>query len=163
MTMKKIKASDIIALIICILIPLVVGSLSGIATSDNISTWYAYINKPVFNPPDYLFGPVWTVLYVLMGVSLFLVWKSPAGKIRKTALMIFLLQLGFNFAWTFIFFHFKMISLAFIEIIMLWAFIVLMIISFLRVDKTAAFLQIPYLLWVTFAAILNGAIFFLNR
>jgi translocator protein len=156
------RASNIFPVILCIALPLIVGSISGIATSGNITTWYAALNKPVFNPPNYLFGPVWTILYILMGISLFLIWKSPSGDARNYALAIFGLQLVLNFTWSFIFFHFKQAGWAFVEIIMVWISVLAMIIIFHRVSKTAAFLQIPYLLWVSFASVLNGFIWWLN-
>jgi translocator protein len=157
------KASNIITIIICIALPLIVGSISGIATSGNITTWYATLNKPVFNPPNYLFGPVWTALYLIMGISLFMIWKSPSGDARNYALAIFCVQLVLNFTWSFIFFHFKQTGWAFFEIILVWISVLVMIIIFQRINKTAALLQIPYLLWVTFASVLNGAIWWLNK
>jgi translocator protein len=156
------KKSDILSLAICIALPLIVGSISGIATSGNINTWHATLNKPVFNPPNYLFGPVWTVLYLLMGISLFMIWRSPSGDLRNYALAIFSIQLVLNFAWSFIFFHFKQTGWAFMEIILIWISVLAMIIIFYRINRTAAFLQIPYILWVSFASVLNGAIWWLN-
>ncbi|HEX8378446.1 MAG TPA: TspO/MBR family protein [Pedobacter sp.] len=153
---------NIIRFIISITIPLVVGGVSGYATSANISSWYAYLNKPSFNPPNYLFGPVWTFLYLLMGISLYLVWKSPEGKQKTRALLVFAFQLLLNFAWSFIFFSFHETGLALVEIIVLWMSILLMIILFFRINRTAAYLQIPYLLWVSFATALNAAIWHLN-
>lgn len=160
---EQMKISDILTVIICIALPLIVGSVSGIATSGNITTWYATLNKPVFNPPNYLFGPVWTALYLLMGISLFMVWRSPYSDARNYALVIFSIQLVLNFAWSFIFFHFKHVGWAFFEIILVWISILAMIIIFHRINKTAAILQIPYLLWVSFATILNLSIWRLNQ
>jgi tryptophan-rich sensory protein len=156
------KSKNIIRLIISVAIPLIVGGISGYATSSNISSWYAYLNKPSFNPPNYLFGPVWTVLYLLMGVSLYLVWTSPEGKQKTTALLVFTFQLLLNFAWSFIFFYFHETGLALVEIIVLWMSILLMIVLFFRINRTAAYLQIPYFLWVSFATVLNASIWHLN-
>jgi translocator protein len=156
------KTKEIIALIICIAIPLITGGVSGIATASSISNWFLALNKPVFNPPSFLFDPVWTMLYILMGVSLFLIWRSPKGKKRKNALMIFSIQLLLNFAWSFLFFYFRQIGFALLEIIVLWVLILIMIILFHRVSKTAAWLQIPYILWVSFASALNAGIWILN-
>jgi tryptophan-rich sensory protein len=156
------KISNILPITICIALPLIVGSISGIATSGNITTWYATLNKPAFNPPNYIFGPVWTALYLLMGISLFLIWRSSPGDARNYALVIFGIQLALNFAWSFIFFHFKQVGWAFFEIILVWISVLAMIIIFYRIGKTTAFLQIPYLLWVSFATILNGSIWWLN-
>jgi tryptophan-rich sensory protein len=152
----------ILKLIISIALPLVVGGLAGYATSSNIEGWYANLNKPSFNPPSYVFGPVWTLLYILMGISLYIVWSKGIVEQRLKALLIFAGQLCLNFAWSFIFFYFHQPGWALLEIIVLWIFILLMIRAFKPIDKLAAYLQIPYLLWVSFATILNGAIFYLN-
>ena len=156
------KINHILTFIICIAIPLVIGGISGFATSAGISTWYADLNKPVFNPPNYLFGPVWTGLYILMGVSLFLVWKSPSSDARNTALLIFGIQLLLNFAWSFIFFYFHQVGWALVEILLVWLSILIMIFVFQNLNKTAAYIQIPYLIWVSFATVLNAAIWRLN-
>lgn len=147
---------------ICILIPLAIGGISGFATASSISDWYVSLNKPSFNPPNYLFAPVWTCLYLLMGISLFLIWKSPEGKDRANALIVFTIQISLNFIWSFLFFKFRLPGLALIEIGLLWISILAMIIVFSRISKPAAYLQIPYLFWVSFAAILNAAIWRLN-
>ena len=147
---------------ICILIPLAIGGISGFATASSINDWYVSLNKPSFNPPNYLFAPVWTCLYLLMGISLFLIWKSPIGQDRNNALIVFAIQISLNFIWSFIFFKFRLSGLAFLEILFLWSSILLMIIIFSRISKPAAYLQIPYLFWVSFASILNAAIWRLN-
>lgn len=152
----------IIAFVICISIPLAVGGGVGFATSSAIDSWYAGLNKPNFNPPNELFGPVWSTLYFLMGVTLFLIWQAYESEDRKRALRLFVLQLVLNAAWSFIFFYFHLPAWAFVEIIILWIFIVLWIVQTFKVNKVAGFLQIPYLLWVSFASVLNGAIWYLN-
>jgi len=149
-------------LALCITIPLLIGGISGFATATSINDWYVSINKPSFNPPNYLFGPVWTTLYILMGISFFMILQSPANEIRKKAITIFCIQLFLNFWWSFIFFKFQLLGLAFIEIILIWSSIITMITIFYKINKAAALLQIPYLLWVSFASILNGSIWFLN-
>jgi len=149
-------------LILCITTPLLIGGISGIATASGIGTWYVSLNKPVFNPPNYLFGPVWSVLYVLMGVSLYLIIQAPKSEIRKKALIIFTVQLTLNFLWSFLFFKFELLGIALIEIIIIWISIIAMIFQFNKLSKTAAYLQIPYLLWVSFACILNAALWWLN-
>lgn len=156
------KAKHILTLAACILIPLITGSIAGLVTSENIPGWYAHLSKPGFNPPDYLFGPVWTFLYILMGISLFLVWRSPPGSQRRRGLLIFCCQLALNFAWSFIFFYFRRPGWAFFEIIALWAAILAMILTFYRISRPASLLQVPYLLWVSFATVLNGMIWWLN-
>jgi len=149
-------------LIFCIIIPLAIGGISGVATTTSLDTWFVALNKPVFNPPSYLFGPVWSVLYILMGISLYLIVQAPKNQTRKNALMIFGIQLVLNFWWSFLFFKFHLLGIAFIEIVMIWLSILTMIYLFQKVNKTAAYLQIPYLVWVSFASILNGAIWCLN-
>ena len=151
-----------IKLTLCIAGPLVIGGISGFATATSITDWYLTINKPSFNPPNYLFGPVWTTLYILMGISFFMILQAPINEFRKRAIMIFSIQLILNFCWSFIFFKFQLLGSAFIEIIMMWLSIILMIYIFQKINKTAAYLQIPYLLWVSFASILNGSIWYLN-
>ncbi len=121
-----------------------------------------YLNKPVFSPPNWIFGPMWSLLYILMGVGLYLIWESEKGGLRTRALKVFFIQLAFNFAWSFIFFEFRLIGVAFFEIILVWISVLAMILTFYPVNKKAALLQIPYILWVTFASALNGAIWILN-
>lgn len=149
-------------LLLCILAMLLIGGLAGAATSTSISGWYTTINKPSFNPPNYLFGPVWTTLYILMGISLYLILQSDGNELRKKAITIFSIQLFLNFWWSFIFFNLQMLGLAFVEIILMWIGILTMILFFYKINKTAALLQIPYLMWVSFASILNGSIWYLN-
>lgn len=151
-----------LTLLICLSAPLLIGSISGIATASNINTWYALLNKPSFNPPNYLFGPVWTLLYLLMGVSLYLIWQAPASVAKRNALIIFAIQLALNFAWSFLFFEFKLLGVALVEILLMWASIIAMIWLFKPINKTAAYLQIPYLCWVSFASLLNFSIWQLN-
>lgn len=152
----------ITTLFICLLLPLLIGGISGYATSSAIHSWYISLQKPSFNPPNYLFGPVWSFLYLLMGVSLFVIWSSSHGKKRSDALRIFAIQLFLNFLWSFLFFKFNLLGVALVDILLIWVSILTMIILFSRVSKFAAYLQIPYLLWVTFATTLNGAIWMLN-
>lgn len=149
--------------IITIMGTLVLGSLSGLLTADAISTWYSGIQKPSFNPPNWLFGPVWTVLYILMGIAAGLVWTSfaePAAKRR--ALGVYVVQLVLNFGWSLIFFGMRSPGWAFVEIILLLAAIVWCIRSFGSIHRPAMLMLVPYLLWVSFAAVLNGAIVALN-
>lgn len=157
MTMKKT-----LKLLLCILTMLLIGGLAGFATSTSINGWYTSINKPSFNPPNYLFGPVWTTLYILMGVSLYLILQSESSELRKKAIAIFSIQLFLNFCWSFIFFNFQMLGLAFVEIILMWICILTTIVVFFKINKTAGLIQIPYLLWVSFASVLNGSIWYLN-
>ncbi len=148
--------------ILCILLPLSIGVIGGIATSQGLETWYDTINKPSFNPPNYLFGPVWTCLYILMGISLYLILTSKTIKNKKPALIIFSVQFILNLIWSFIFFKFHLLGWAFVEILILWISILSMIIVYYKINKTASILQIPYLLWVSFASVLSGAFWVLN-
>lgn len=149
-------------LLVCIGLPLLVGGVSGYFTVEGVRTWFTTLQKPAFNPPAYLFAPVWTTLYVLMGISLFLVVRTPPNEARKNALIIFGVQLTLNFFWSILFFYFHQIGWALAEIIAMWICILLMIVSFYKIHKTAALLQIPYLLWVSFATLLNASLFYLN-
>ena len=156
------KKSQIFKLILSLLLPLGVGSTAGIFTAGAIPDWYSTLNRPVFTPPNWLFGPVWTALYLVMGVSLFLVWTAQKSSARNRAIFIFSVHLFLNFGWSFLFFYFNSIGLALIEIVLLLISIILMLIWFYKVKPIAAYINVPYLLWVTFATILNAAYFILN-
>jgi translocator protein len=157
------STSHIIKLVVSIALPLGIGAIAGLFTAQAIPEWYSTLNKPSFNPPNWLFGPVWTTLYFLLGISFFLIWKIDPGKERNLAILVFLLQLLLNFGWSFLFFYFKTIGFALIEILLLWISTVIMLILFYKIRPIAAFINIPYLLWVTFATILNTGYYFLNR
>ena len=137
-------------------------AIAGLATASNIAGWYATLSKPSFNPPNWIFGPVWTILYILMGVSLSMIWKQPASLYRSNSLWLFFIQLFLNFIWSFFFFYFHKTGLALMDIAVLWIFIILTIFSFSGLNKKAAWLLVPYICWVSFALILNGAICRLN-
>jgi tryptophan-rich sensory protein len=133
-------------------------------TSDTLSTWYAGLHKPPFNPPSWVFGPVWTILYCLMAVSALLIWqKGLDNHLVRLALVLFLLQLALNALWTPLFFGLKMPTLALLDIIVLWLAVALTILTFAKISAPAALLLVPYILWVTFAVVLNAAICLLNR
>ena len=144
-------------LILSILFCLFVGFAGSLATTPSIPTWYATLNKPFFSPPNWLFGPVWTLLYIFMGISLYLIWSKP-----KKLKIIFFTQLFLNFLWSLIFFGLHQPLLAFLEIIALWYFIFFYIRQALLVSRLAAYLFYPYLAWVSFASILNLAVALLN-
>ncbi len=150
---------NIVKFAVSILIPLAAGYIGSIFTISSIPTWYAALNKPTFSPPNWIFGPVWTALYIMMGISLYMVWKREPDSIP---LSLFGIQLSLNVLWSYLFFGLKSPLYAFIEIIMLWAAILLTILNFKNISKTAAILLIPYLLWVSFAAVLNFYILLLN-
>lgn len=150
-------------LIFSLAIPLLVGFIGSLFTTPSISTWYALLIKPDFNPPNWLFGPVWTTLFILMGIALFLVLKAGRGsKNYSKALVVFGLQLVLNLLWSLIFFTLRSPFWALIEILILWWVILLNIYYFKAIKKTAAWLLVPYILWVSVATVLNFAIWRLN-
>lgn len=149
-------------LLACILLTMSIGGLSGYATLDGVTGWYTTLHKPAFNPPNYLFGPVWSLLYLLMGVSLFLILKAEKSPALSKAIAAFTIQLVLNFFWSIIFFRFHAVGMALAEIVLMWIAILWMIVAFYRVNKPASLIQIPYIAWVSFASILNAAIFYLN-
>ncbi|MBL7900702.1 MAG: tryptophan-rich sensory protein [Bacteroidia bacterium] len=140
---------------------LLLGSLSGIATGEAVNGWYSHIIKPYWNPPNWLFGPVWTLLYLLMGAAFAMVWNGQ-GKNKRVALALFGVQFVFNLFWSFLFFGLARMDWALIEILLLLVFISLTISAFSKINRTAAILMIPYLLWVGFATLLNSSLYFLN-
>ncbi len=147
-------------LLVNLLIPLAVGGLSAFLTRDSMEV-YATVESPPLSPPGWLFPIVWTILFLLMGIAAYLVWMRDSTG-RNGALTLYGLQLVFNFAWTLIFFNYQNYGLAFFWILALWALILLCTIRFFKETKAAGWLMIPYLLWVTFAAYLNGGIWLLN-
>jgi tryptophan-rich sensory protein len=161
----KAQKSNIIALVIALAVPFVVAAIGGIATGSSVSSWYPILKKPVWTPPAWVFGPVWTLLYLMMGIASWLVWQKRAKnqtQVRR-ALDWYGLQLGLNLFWSVIFFGLQQIGLALIEIVVLWSALLMTIIKFGRIRRAAAGLLLPYLLWTTFATALNAAIWWLNR
>ena len=158
------SVSSIIRVTIACAISLSAGLIGSLAVADNFTTWYSTIEKPAFTPPNWVFGPVWTILYVLMGIAAFLVWQKGLGTAAvKVALTWFLVQLVLNVSWAPVFFGLHRIGLALVVITLLWAAIVTTTFYFLRVSRPAAVLLLPYLLWVSFATALNASIWHLNR
>lgn len=139
------------------------GIFGAIFTSQTVSTWYVALEKPTFNPPGWIFAPVWLTLYTLMGIALYLVWKKGIKKkIVKIAVSIFIIHLILNAFWSLLFFGIQMPMYAFFEILVLWIFIVWTIALFFNISRPASFLLIPYFLWVSFAMVLNFYIWQLN-
>jgi tryptophan-rich sensory protein len=124
--------------------------------------WYAMLSKPTWNPPSWVFGPVWTLLYIMMGVSAWLVWKEGGFAQQRKPLTLFLVQLVLNAIWTPLFFGAHELGIAFAEILLLWLAILATILAFRRVSTTAAWLLVPYLLWVSFASVLNATLWWMN-
>jgi benzodiazapine receptor len=142
---------------------LLVGVSGSLVTGTSVREWYPYIQKPSWTPPGAVFGPVWTLLYLLMGVSAWLIWRNAVESTRRTALLIFVTQLVFNATWSFIFFGLRSPGWAALEIVLLWSSIVATMLAFARISRLAAGLLLPYLVWVSYAAALNVAIWNLNR
>ncbi len=151
-------------LIIAIIIPLLVGAISGFFTSESVNGWFTYLVKPSFNPPNWIFAPVWTTLYILMGIAHYLVWNNPdkQPQVKRTAIIFYFIQLSLNFLWSFLFFNLHQPGWAFIDILLMFGMILLTIIWFRKISAVAAWLMVPYLCWVGFAAILNYSIWTLN-
>jgi benzodiazapine receptor len=148
---------NVIKFLVSIIVCQLAGGIGSIFTANSVGTWYADLIKPSFSPPNWLFAPVWILLYFLMGISLFLVWSK-----GKRGLPIFFIQLVVNAFWSIAFFGLKSPLFGLIVIIILWVLILLTIIKFFKISKLAAWLLIPYIAWVTFATILNFSIWILN-
>ena len=149
-------------LAICILIPLAVGALASLLTRDSMAE-FELLNKPPLSPPGWLFPVVWTILFVLMGIASYLIYQQGTEKVKvRQALVIYGVQLLFNFFWPIFFFRFGWYLFSFLWLMILWVLILVMISKFRKIDETAAKLLVPYLLWVTFAAYLNFGVFLMN-
>ena len=146
------------SLVVFIFICLAVSAIGGWITSTSVGNWYQTLKKPAFNPPDWLFGPVWTVLYLFIAIAGWRVWCKKDDPRRSTALSAYTVQLGLNLAWSFVFFGLKNLGLAFFEICLLAISIAVTMVLFWRIDRIAGGLFLPYLLWVSYAALLNFAI-----
>ena len=151
-----------IALAVIMAVCFAVAGLGGAATSPEIPNWYQKLAKPSWTPPRWLFGPVWTVLYALMAVAAWLVWKRAGWQGSNGALTMFAIQLALNLAWSFIFFKYHLTGWAFAEIVLLWTAIAVTMAKFATVSMVAALLFVPYLVWVTYASALNFAVWRMN-
>jgi len=150
-------------LVYFIVICIVTGEIAGYVTAGESSReWFRNLQKPSFQPSNWLFGPVWTFLYILMGIALWKIWSNKSSRERNIAITIFFTQLLFNFMWSILFFKWHAVGLALIDILILWVLILSTIFSFSRVSKTAAWLLVPYIAWVSFATILNYSIWRIN-
>ena len=157
------KLNNFFKLVIAIAVSEAAGIIGSVFTISAIPTWYAGLVKPAFNPPSWVFGPAWTTLYALMGIAAFLVWKNGwERKDIKMALGVFGIQLFLNAAWSIIFFGLQSPGWALVDIVLLWLAIVWTIVVFYKISKPAAYLLVPYLLWVSFASYLNYSIWVLN-
>ncbi|OGZ27705.1 MAG: TspO protein [Candidatus Nealsonbacteria bacterium RIFOXYB1_FULL_40_15] len=150
--------TKIIKFIVSLAIPQIAGLAGAFFTASSVKTWYQELQRPSLVPPDWTFGVVWTILFILMGIAFYLIWKKNA----KNAMILFFVQLFFNFLWSVIFFGLKSPSMAFIDLIVLWILVLLTIIYFYKASRPAAILLIPYILWISFAGYLNLFIWILN-
>ena len=151
---------DVAGLMAFLAVCLGVMAIGGAITATTVSTWYQTLEKPGFAPPDWIFGPVWAALYIMIAVAGWLVWRR-AG-VRRPALTLFAVQLALNSGWTMLFFGMTWIGAALLEIVFLWIMIAATTLAFFSISKTAGLLFLPYLLWVAYAAALNGAIWVMN-
>lgn len=156
------QATRWIGLVVFVIVCLGAGGLGAIATTPEIDGWYKTLAKPTWNPPDSVFGPVWTTLFILMGIAAWLVWQREGFKVAAMPLSLFSLQLVLNIAWSWIFFGLHQPGWAFIEIVMLWLAILATTVAFFRRSRLAACLLVPYLAWVSFASALNFTIWWMN-
>jgi len=157
-----VKTNKVVRFIFSIAVCQAAGVIGSIFTMQSIPVWYAFLKKPIFAPPNWLFAPVWVTLFILMGVSLYLVWGKGLNKQVKKGLLIFFMQLFLNILWSFLFFGLRSPLYGFIEIIVLWISILITISKFYKISKNAGLLLLPYIAWVTVASFLNYYIWILN-
>ncbi len=162
--MQGFRIKEVPMLIGSILIPFVVGYIGTIVTLSQITTWYSTLSKPWWSPPNWLFGPVWTTLYLLMGIALFLIWREGLHRREvRFAILIFGVQLALNLLWSVVFFSFHALFGSFIIVMLLWLAILANIIAFLIISKWAGLLLVPYIIWVSIASYLNYSVYLLNH
>lgn len=159
----RLSKSSLAMLLAVILICFLVELIAGWLTQQTVHTWYPQLQKPSWTPPDLLFAPVWTLLYLLMAIAVWLIWKTTSPSSKTAAYLFFWGQLLVNLIWSGLFFALRNPLLAMFDIALLWVLIICTIRSFYLINPRAAYLLVPYLLWVTYAASLNGAIWYLNR
>ena len=160
---RLISSRDALGLLAFVVLCLAVSGVGGAITATSVGTWYQELQKPPFNPPDWVFAPVWTTIFVLMAIAGWRVWRSTGSDLRRRALAAFALQLGLNLAWSLLFFGLGRIDLALIEVIGLLIAIVVTAALFWRIDRLAGALFVPYALWVAYATLLNASLWLLNR
>jgi len=156
---KRSLAGLLIALVACY----GAAALGGVATASSVGTWYETLQKPPFNPPSWVFGPVWALLYGMMAVAVWLVWRDVAASAARLPLWLFSIQLVLNTVWSWLFFGLRQPGWAALEIVLLWLAIAATLLAFWRVRRLAGWLLVPYLLWVSFASVLNFSLWWLNR
>lgn len=162
MSNLRTRSFEIISLIVFLIVCLSVSGVGGAITATSVDTWYQALEKPAFNPPDWVFAPVWTALYLFMGVAAWRIWRFRALKAARIALVVFGLQLCLNVGWSFLFFGLQQINFALVEIVILLFVIISNMFLFWRLDRFAGLLFVPYVAWVSYATILNASLSFLN-
>ena len=156
------RRQDLLGLVVFIALCLFVSGIGGAITATSVGTWYQALQKPPFNPPDWVFAPVWTTLYLLMAIAGWRVWRQVQPKVYGLAIMVFAAQLGLNLLWSFLFFGLQRIDLAMFEVVILLVFIIANTLLFWRIDRLAGALFVPDVLWVAFAIALNSSLWILN-
>lgn len=160
---SRISLKSPVTLIAIVLASIIAGSIGSLVTITGPGSWFSLLVKPVFQPPNWIFGPMWTLLFILMGIAAYLIWERGMEKPEvRFALLIFCIQFVFNILWSLLFFGIQSPLLGLLDIIILWWLILATIMTFYRVRKSAAYFLIPYIAWVSFATILNATIVLLN-
>jgi tryptophan-rich sensory protein len=161
-TNRLTRGRDALGLVAFLFACLIISGIGGLVTATSVGGWYTTLDKPAFNPPSWVFAPVWTMLYVLMAIAAWRVWRSPQTDLRRRALGAFGLQLVLNLLWSVLFFGFQQIGAALVDIVLLFSAIAFNALLFWRVERLAGWLFVPYLLWVAFAALLILSLWLLN-
>ncbi|HSC08546.1 MAG TPA: TspO/MBR family protein [Steroidobacteraceae bacterium] len=156
------RGSDLLGLAAFVALCFGAAALGGLVTAESVTTWYPTLNKPAFNPPDWVFGPAWTLLYLMIAVAGWRAWRASRTVGVRPAMALYAVQLALNVAWSFLFFGARSIGFALAEIVLLLTVIVINLVMFWRVDRLAGWLLVPYAAWVSFASILNFALWRLN-
>jgi len=159
---NKSRVSVSLKLAVSIIFCQAIGGIGAFFTIPAIDTWYKFLKKPMFTPPDWVFMPVWIFLFLLMGVAMFIVWAKPTAEDKTPAAVTFVIQAGLNSIWPILFFSFHSPLAALIEIMALWIMVIFNAFVFWKVSKTAGYLLIPYVVWITFAGIINAYVLVLN-
>jgi translocator protein len=154
---------DVLGLVVFLALCLAVSGIGGAITATSVGTWYQALQKPPFNPPDWVFAPVWTTLYVLIAIAGWRVWRGARFEVRWIGLTVFAVQLALNLAWSFLFFGLQRVDLALVEIVILLLAIIANTILFWRIDRWAGAFFVPYVLWVAYATALNASLWWLNE
>lgn len=158
----RTRSGELLSLVAFVSLCLGISAIGGWITAESVDTWYRTLQKPVFNPPDRVFAPVWTVLYLMIAVAGWRVWRAPGLADARSAMAAYAVQLALNLGWSFLFFGGRVIGVALTEIVLLFAAIIVNAVLFWRIDRVAGWLLVPYAAWVAFAGVLNLALWRLN-